>query len=139
MPFGPASVYRDLIDRPVDLLDGEAERQQSAPGRESQAWRSSSGPGQPSTSGAEAATERSEGVAGAKRQRSPDNSPEGRALDTSGSESWAMPGGSPDISLLNHYVFSYTLIHFHGAWYHYITSQDPVVYGDNTDAQPNNL
>ncbi len=70
------------------------------------------------TSEAEAATERSEGVAGAKRSRVPDNSPAGRALDTSGSESWAMPGGpkvhftSLSHRLVTLYILLYPMIYW---------------------------
>jgi hypothetical protein len=36
VPFGAKSVYRDLADRPVDLPDGEAERERSSrPGESS--------------------------------------------------------------------------------------------------------
>ena len=111
MPFGPESVYRDPADRPVDLPDGEAERQWSSqPGESSLAVVIT--PRSTITSGAKAATERSEGVAGAKRSRTPVNHPEGRALGASGSEPWAMPGGplgKSDTSLLCIYMLFYTL------------------------------
>jgi len=115
MPFGPEPVYRDLADRPVDLPDGEAERERSSRTGESSLavvirTRSTI------ASGAEAATERSEGVAGAKRSGAPANSPAGQALGASGSEPWASPGGPPECLTFRSYVFPRTFTHFHGAW-----------------------
>ena len=52
------------------------------------------------TSEAEAATERSEGVAGAKRSRSPENSPAGQALDTSEASRGRCPEGRWGILIL---------------------------------------
>ena len=61
--------------RPVDLLDGKAKRERSdRPGESSLSCRQHIR--STHTSEAEAATERSEGVAGAKRSRTPINSPQ---------------------------------------------------------------
>jgi len=76
VPFGPELVYWDLAERPVDLPDDEAERERSSrPGESSLAVvlriRTTR------TSEAEAATERSKGVAGAERLQAPVNLPQG--------------------------------------------------------------
>ena len=92
MPFGPESVYRDLADRPVDLPDGEAERERSSrPGESNLAVVITTRT--PSPAERRPPPNESEGVAGAERSRNQANSPAGRALDASGSEPWAMPGG----------------------------------------------
>ena len=51
----------------------------------------------PQTSGAEAATDRREGVAGAERYQDPGQPAAGRALAASGSEQWARPKARSDV------------------------------------------
>ncbi|HNL87218.1 MAG TPA: hypothetical protein PKH71_08700, partial [Methanoregulaceae archaeon] len=51
---------------------------------------------EPGTSGAEAATERSEGVAGEERYQGPGQPAEGRALAASKASSWRRPEAAPE-------------------------------------------
>jgi len=88
--FGPESVYRDPQGRPVDLLDGKAKRERSdRPGESSLSCRQQIHSTHDSE--AKAATERSEGVAEAKREEAPKHSAAGRALAASECEQWARP------------------------------------------------
>ena len=76
--------------RPVDLLDGKAERERSdRPGESSLSCRQQIHSTHDSE--AKAATERSEGVAEAKREEAPKHSAAGRALAASECEQWARP------------------------------------------------
>jgi len=73
-------------------------------------------PREPKSSGAEAATERSEGVAGAERYQGPNQLTGGRALAASGSEQWARPEAAPTVN----FTFTPPTASLYVLWYPFI-------------------